>query len=150
MKLLEELSRNQQTIHDKGFKFGDPDKYSKIKVGSKNLEDVVVDLSQIKQAIKHANFCSASKRDVLKAIAEHDLAEQRRLSNLFYDISGIYQKVCNTFAFLYRYDWYAVPEIYDDAASDTKVLKEFYKVLNFLDESYVRKMCGDIALQVIK
>ena len=99
MKLLEELSRNQQTIHDKGFKFGDPDKYSKIKVGSKNLEDVVVDLSQIKQAIKHANFCSASKRDVLKAIAEHDLAEQRRLSNLFYDISGIYQKVCNTFAF---------------------------------------------------
>ena len=147
---MEELGRNQQTIHDKGFKFGDPDKYSKIKVGSKNLEDVIVDLSQIKQAIKHVNFCSASKRDVLKAIAEHDLAEQRRLSNLFYDISGIYQKVCNTFAFLYRYDWYAVPEIYDDAASDTKVLKEFYKVLNFLDESYVRKMCGDIALQVIK
>ena len=147
---MEEFGRNQQAIHDKGFKLVEPSKYSKVKVGSKKLEDIVVDIGSIKQAISKVKHCTASKNDILRSILEKDIVAQRQISNAFYDLSGIYQKVCNTFAFLYRYDWYAVPEIYDDAASDTKVLKEFYKVLNFLDESYLRKQCGEIALQVIK
>ena len=31
-----------------------------------------------------------------------------------------------------------------------KLIKDFYKILNYLDGSNIKKMCGDIALEVIK
>jgi hypothetical protein len=51
---------------------------------------------------------------------------------------------------MYRYDWYIVNETYDDKVDSKKVTKEFYKALNFLDNSYIRQTCMDIALSVIK
>ena len=51
---------------------------------------------------------------------------------------------------MYRYDWYIVDEIYDKNANKDKIEKEFYKALNFLDNSYIRKNCMDMALSVIK
>ena len=51
---------------------------------------------------------------------------------------------------MYRYDWYIVDEIYDDKVDKEKIHKEFRKALNFLDNSYIRKTCMDIALSVIK
>ena len=53
-------------------------------------------------------------------------------------------------ASMYRYDWYAVPEIYDSKAKQEDVLKDFVKILSFLDESHIKKLCNDIALSVIK
>lgn len=87
----------------------------------------------------------------MRALAENNVAELRNISNFYYNVSGIYQRVCDYFAFLYRYDWYVVPEIYDsDKVNEEKVLKEFSKLLRFLDDSYIRKICGEIALEVIK
>lgn len=51
---------------------------------------------------------------------------------------------------MYRYDWYIVPEVYDDKLKEDKILKDFQKVLNYLDNSYIKKTCCDIALKVIK
>jgi hypothetical protein len=51
---------------------------------------------------------------------------------------------------LYRYDWYLVPEINDKTVKEEKMLADFSRILNFLDNSYIRKTCGDIALDVIK
>ena len=73
----------------------------------------------------------------------------RNISNYFYRVSGIYRTACNYLANLYRYDWYIVPEIYDDKLEEDKVVKEFVRILNYLDNSYVKKTCGDIALSVI-
>ena len=73
----------------------------------------------------------------------------RNISNYFYRVSGIYRTACNYLANLYRYDWYVVPEIYDDKLEEDKVVKEFVRILNYLDNSYVKKTCGDIALSVI-
>jgi len=81
---------------------------------------------------------------------EKDIPTLRAISNFYYQTSGIYERVCNYFAFLYRYDWYVVPEIYDDKVKEDKVLTDFCKVLNYLDNSYLKKICGDIALEVIK
>ena len=86
-----------------------------------------------------------TKNDVLRAMVNRDIVEMRRISNLFYDISGIYERVCNYFAYLYRYDWYVAPEILDDTVKDEKVLKDFSKLLNYLDNTYIKKICGDIA-----
>ena len=119
--------------------------FGKIKVGRKTLDDVALDLSTLKQANKNYN----NKAAVLKALANKDVATLREISNYFYRTSGIYFRICNYFAQMYRYDWYIVDEIYDEKADLNKISKEFRKALNFLDNSYIRKTCMDIALQVI-
>ena len=86
----------------------------------------------------------------MKALIDKDIPALRAISNFYYQTSGIYERVCNYFAFLYRYDWYVVPEIYDDKVKEEKVLTDFSKVLNYLDNSYLKKILGDIALKVLK
>lgn len=83
-------------------------------------------------------------------MADRNLEELRAISNFYYSISGIYERVCNYFATLYRFDWYVTPTVYDDSIKDEKMLKEFNKVLEYLDASHIKKLCGDIALEVIK
>lgn len=87
---------------------------------------------------------------IYQALASNDLVELRRISNLFYRVSGMYQRVCDYFAYLYRYDWYVVPEVYSDNISEEKVLTDFSKILNYLDSSYLKKLFGEIALEIIK
>lgn len=121
--------------------------YSKIKVGPKTLDDAILNLGYLNTEI---NKRYGHKAAVLKAIGDRNLVALREISNYFYSISGIYQRVCNYFAYLYRYDWYVVPEVYDDTADETKILKEFTSILDYLDSSHIKKVCGDIALEVIK
>ena len=83
-------------------------------------------------------------------IADCNITEMRNISNYYYRTSGIYRTACNYLATLYRYDWYVVPEIYDDKLEEEKVVKEFVRILNYLDNSYIKKTCGDIALKVVQ
>jgi len=50
---------------------------------------------------------------------------------------------------MFRYDWYVTTEDLDDGFVEENILKDFAKILNYLDNSYVKKTCADIALQVI-
>ena len=72
------------------------------------------------------------------------------ISEFFYAASGIYQTVCNYFAFLYRYDWYIYPENIKETAKPEKVIDEYTKILSYLDGSHLKKLCGEIALKVVK
>lgn len=106
------------------------------------------------------NYRYVNKNVIYQALAKNDLEELRNISNFFYNTNGLYKIICNYFAFLYRYDWYVVPEIYEEFNDEEepekakklkeKILKDFTRILNFLDNSYIRKICGDIALEVIK
>ena len=157
MDTAKEMSRNE-IIHAKGFNMSDnnskyyseavPAEYKRIKVGVKNLDDAVLNLGSIKTSLPGRGY--TNKGVIYKALADNDLDELRNISNFYYNINGIYQRVCNYFAFLYRYDWYVVPEIYGDEVKEEKILKDFAKILNYLDNSHIRKICGDIALSVIK
>ena len=122
--------------------------YRKIKVGVKNLDDAVLNLGSYQTNLPA--YSGISKGMIYQALATNDHKELRRISNLFYNISGMYQRVCDYFAYLYRYDWYVVPEVYDDSVKEEKVLKDFSKILNYLDNSYLKKVFGDIALEIIK
>ena len=129
---------------------GDPEgamNYNKIKVGVKSLEDAVFNLGDL---IKNGNRNLANKGLIMKALAENDLEVLRQVSNYFYKTNGVYQKACNYFAFLYRYDWYVVPEMIDETIKGEKVLKDFNKILNYLEGSHIKQLCGEIALEVIK
>ena len=125
-----------------------PREYKKVKIGVKTLEDAILHLGDFETTVN--KNCRIGKAAIFKAIADNDLAELRRISNHYYNISGIYQRTCDYFAFLYRYDWYIAPEIYDDSVKEDKVLKDFSKILNYLDNSYLKKVFGEISLEVIK
>ena len=62
----------------------------------------------------------------------------------------MYERICKYFAGLYRYDWYITPYVIEEnAKKNNKILEDFTKALDFMDESGVKKLCGDIALKVI-
>lgn len=107
-----------------------------------------MNLGNIHAALPKHDF--TKKKTIFNSIAKHDLAEQRAISNFYYNVSGIYERICRYYAFLYRYDWYVMPQINNDTVKEEKVLIDFSKALNYLDNSYVKKLCGDIALCVIR
>ena len=143
------MTRND-FIHSKGFDMNNdiPVEYRNIKVGVKNVEDATLNLGSIKNSLPTYQY--TNKRYIYKALAENNIEELRNISNFYYNINGMYQRVCNYFAFLYRYDWYVSPENYDENTKTEKILKEYHKVLQYLDNSYIRKLSGDIALSAIK
>lgn len=93
----------------------------------------------------------ARKNYIYSRLAENDIEELRNISNFYYNVNGIYHRVCNYLAFLYRYDWYIVPEMQaNQSINENKMVKDFARILSFLDNSNIRKLCGDIALEVVK
>ena len=154
--VLSELSR-KETIYSKGFDMLSggrtvevrtlDNEFKKIKVGVKKLDDAILDLGSIKQFAPKAPF--GNKRALYKALFEGDYKTIRAFSRFFYKTNGIYQKLCQYAAFMYRYDWYIMPEILDDTVKEEKVLKDFSKLLNYLDNSYIKKICGEMALKVM-
>ena len=102
--------------------------FAKLRVGLQSLDDAILDLG----ALKKNNRKFGDKAAVLKALAEKDYATLREMSNYYYEVSGIYERLCKYFAFLYRYDWYVVPYVEEEKTKSEKVLMEFSKVLNYL------------------
>ncbi len=141
-------NNRQEAIRAKGFNMGTTatTQYGKIKVGVKTIDDAILDLG----SLKSGNKMIADKSVIMRALAEKDLVKLREISDYFFHTSGIYEKTCKYFATMYRYDWYVVPEIYGENVKEDKVVKDFAKVLNYLDNSYIKKICGEIALKVIK
>jgi hypothetical protein len=88
------------------------------------------------------------KKLILKALADRDLKTLREVSNYFYRTNGIYYRACNYFASMYRYDWYITPEFINPSKKikEEKVIADFSKLLTYLDNSYIKKVCSDIAL----
>lgn len=148
------MRNRQEEIRSKGFDminsrrgYEGPMDYGKIKVGTKTLDDAVLNLGSMPK-IRH-DF--GNKAFILQAISERNLPLIREISNYFYNTNGIYSKVCDYFAYLYRYDWYITPEIKDESEkSFEKALIDFNNILGYLDNSHVKKVCGDIASEVVK
>ena len=86
----------------------------------------------------------------MQALFDNDINKLREISNYFYKTNGIYARLCNYVATMYRYDWYVVPEVYEESTKAEKIMKEFHKVLTFMDNTYVAKICGEMALGVVK
>ena len=156
VEVLDEIyATKQDAIHRKGFDLfnfyapdpDDPTEYGKkIKLGVKQLEDAVLELGTL--SLTKAPFCS--KRHIMRALALCDYRQLREISDFFYRASGIYQTVCNYFAFLYRYDWYLYPENVKDSANRETVIRDYTNMLSYFDNSHIKKLCGEIALKVVK
>ena len=138
----------QDIIRAKGFDMMQrpQTEYGHIKSGTKQLADAVINLGAIEKSTKGY----ISKGVVLKALFDNDVQKLREISNYFYKTNGIYQRVCNYVATMYRYDWYVVPEVYKEGTKGEEIIKDLHKVLNFMDNSYISKICGEMALGVVK
>lgn len=91
-----------------------------------------------------------TKTIVLDAIKRRQKKKLRQISEQFYSQSGIYSKLCQYMAFLYKYDWYITPFLLKDSINENRVLKDFANVLNYLDNSDLKRLFGSIALEVLK
>ena len=162
MEEFGQKAKRVERAHLKGFDFFGPSQFpldyqdcqeknvefNKIKVGVKSLDNAVLRMENYKG--EYAEVGQITKQGIYNAIATNDAMEMRRISNLFYKLNGIYQRVCDYFSYLYRFDWYMMPQIYSDSANEDKVLKEFSNALTFFDNSYIKKLGGEICAKVVR
>lgn len=142
--------RTQEDIHSKGFNMSGRrdtvNEFGKIKFKARTLEDATINLGTLAQSGKEY----LSKDSVIKALSNKDIETQRLISEYYYNTNGIYERICRYAAFLYRYDWYIVPSILNDKVPEEKVLTEFNQLLTYLDNSHLKQVCGQIALEVVR
>ena len=159
LSVLSKKLERQKTIHDKGFSMTRYPEilldenvldYSKVKLGNgpvKPVEDAVINLQT---ALSKIGSIYTEKEQVLSAIRNQDLETQREISDFYFETSGIYKRACEYLAFLFKYDHYLIPYVNDDSMSSDKILKQYYNILNYLDNSNLKKIFNDKALEVIK
>ena len=118
------------------------------KLGSRaRLSDnAVLDLGMLSKASKTYN----DSEEIVKAIEDRDYTYLRKISNYYFDASGIYGRLCRYMAYLLTYDWVVTPYIVSDSVKNDKVLSEFNKVLVYLDNMNCKVTFREIALSVIK
>ena len=146
----------QKEIHNKGFDMlhapidespSSVNRYARLKLSRRSYSDAVVDLRHYEK-MDRRQF--RSKDFIMQALMNNDVPTLRAISRYYYKTNGIYQKVVNYFSTTYRYDWYMVPELIADNYNENKVVKEFTQVLNRFDATYVKKLCGEFALRIIR
>lgn len=147
------MRNRQEEIRSKGFSMtpraNSVEDYAKMRVGLKTLDDASIDLNFYKKL----DSTKGDKFTVLKALKNHDYKALCDISNLFYETSGIYQRLCKYLAYLYRFDWYVIPFVglqETEKVKNDKILKEFSGLLNYLDDSYLKKQFSEIALKVVR
>ena len=74
--------------------------FSQIKVGKETLKGEISTLIDYHK--KHNRVYD--KEAIERAIQRRDIKELRRISNYFFETSGIYSRLCRYMAYLYRYD----------------------------------------------
>ena len=83
----------QEEIREKGFYFGN------MKIGKKEITEAVLNISAAAQKV---NRKLSDKTYILKALADNNAEDLRAISNHYYRLDGIYSRVCNYYAGLYR------------------------------------------------
>jgi len=89
----------QEAIREKGFDMNGAADYGKIKVGIKTLEDAIIDLGFYKKVEGRHCF---DKRMIMRAIIDKDYRAIKIISDYFYRTNGIYQRIVNYYATMYR------------------------------------------------
>lgn len=121
--------------------------FARLKMGKQKYEDVTIDL---KKKDKPDIWRYGDKDFVMKALIENNVPLIRSISNYFYRTNGIYQKVVNYYATMYRYDWYMVAEPFTETVNENKVVADFTKALTYFDNSNIKRLCGEFSLQILK
>lgn len=120
--------------------------YGKLRLGIKQVEDAIINLSTLRKvSTKYTD-----KAYILNAIDSRNLPTLREISQAFYEVSGLYQRFCRYMAQLYRYDWcVTVYQEKKEGANTNKLLTDYAKMLQYFDNSEIKRMLNDIALKIM-
>ena len=142
---MDEIKKKGFDMTPDSFQYQSQD-FSKIRIGQKNVEDAILNLSDFKRTDSRLG----DKTTILNAIKNNDQRPMREISSFFYRTSGIYNRLCRYMAYMYRYDWMITPYINSESIKEEKILDGFNKALTYLDNFCVKKFLGEVALKVIK
>lgn len=121
--------------------------FNKLRVGGVTLRDDVFLNTDYKKFYRRPRV---RREDVIRAIDMQDIHALRDISNYWFVKSGIYARLCRYMAYLYRYDWFITPIVYDEKIKPEKVIEGWYKSALLLDNCKLKMNFGEIALDVIK
>ena len=149
----------QQQIHEKGFnmltgprqsgEYASPSSnFNKIKIGSELAQHVAYYLETTD--FKKGNARYGDRDYVVQCISKNDIKTLREISDYYYRMSGIYNRLIKYFAFTYNYDWTLTPIMGEGKVNDEKILSDYNKCLFILDSFSIKKNLGQIALKVLK
>ena len=103
---MDEIKKKGFDMTPDSFQYQSQD-FSKIRIGQKNVEDAILNLSDFKRTDSRLG----DKTTILNAIKNNDQRLMREISSFFYRTSGIYNRLCRYMAYMYRYDWMITPYI---------------------------------------
>lgn len=138
-----EKENSTNNTNSNGYKSVD---FSKAKIGIKEVGDATLDLGSYKRVNKQFG----DKQFILKAIHDNDLPTLRAISDFYYRSSGIYSRIIRYMSNLYKYDWMVVPYVNSDNLRNEKLLKDFNKVLMYLDNSDIKHLLSKISAKVFR
>lgn len=130
--------------------------FNKLTVGKRVFKnDVTLEINNlIADLTGHRAY---SQESVQKAIENKDTEQMKAISNSFFLSSGIYKRLCLYMSSLFRYDWFLTPIILDaklreskDQKKTKKVVDDWYKGTQLLENSHLKQTFNDIALKVVK
>lgn len=126
--------------------------FNLMKVGNKTLKNDVLANLDFWNLTNGRRSKLVSKEDVEKAIQANDYKKMKEISVYFYNSNGIYRRLCEYMAFLYRYDWVVTPIILNNKKkiNQEQMKQQWYDACLFLDNSNLKQKFGEIALKVIK
>lgn len=122
--------------------------FNKIRVGKKTLENDVTLTQEFFNARKTGK--KYTKKDVERAIDKKDLPALRKISEYYFNKSGIYERLCTYLARFFRYDYFVTPIVKDESIKPEKIIQGWYRGCELLENSRLKKHFGRIALKVIK
>ena len=123
--------------------------FNKIRIGKTTLsDDVFFDVEYFKD--KYSKYRPLTRAEVMRALAAQDVKTLRVISQRYFNMNGIYMRLCRYMAYLYKYDWMITPIVYDDTIKPEKIIEGWYKASNLLDNCDLRKNFVEIALKVVK
>lgn len=73
---------------------------NRIKVGMKTVQDATLNLGDYSRVESRLT----KKEAILRALSENNYAEMREISRFFFEVSGIYSRLCVYMAYMYTYD----------------------------------------------
>lgn len=90
-----------------------------------------------------------TKRVVVKALEERNMAQIRSISRHFFAVSGIYARAAKYMAFLPTYDYMLTPHIYKSNVQKDALMNDFSRALAFIDSMNLKTRLGEISLNVV-
>jgi hypothetical protein len=113
--------------------------YVRIKLGPKKIEDGAIDFEFYKK-VPSITKDYRRKEFILEALASRNKEQLRDISRFYYETNGIYQKIVNYYASMYRFDWYVTTDNVAESANTDKVLKNYLEALSFFDNSRIKEI----------